>query len=314
MKAVKLEAPRVLTVESQPCPEISDEEILVRVRACGVCMSEVDLWEGRRSGATFPSYPGHEISGTVEKVGSAVQTLRKGDRVVVYTYGGFAEYCKVPGSEAILIPDGIPFDVAAMTEPVGSAIAAGWRSRVRIGDRVGVIGVGFMGALMIQVALLQGALEVVAIDIRPEALDAAREAGAGCVLDARDPSVNLSDLSLDVTIETAGVESTLNAAIEAVRIAGTVVVFGYHQGPGRTINMQMANWKGIDMVNAHERSRALKLAAMRTGIKMLAANKLRIAPFISHRYHLDDIQMAFEDASRKVPGYMKGVVVLGEPQ
>lgn len=310
MKVAKLEAPRTLTLDSRSCPEISDEEILVRIRACGVCMSEVDLWEGRRSGATFPSYPGHEIAGTVEQVGSAVEGLHEGDRVVVYTYGGFAEYCKVRGSEAILIPDGISFDIAAMTEPVGSAIAAGWRSRIRMGDRVGVIGVGFMGALMIQIALLQGALEVVAVDVRPEAFDAARAAGAGLVLDARDQSVDLSNLSLDVAIEVAGVEPTLNAAIESVRIGGTVVVVGYHQGPGRTVNMQMANWKGIDIINAHERSLSVKLAAMRTAINMMAANRLKVPPLVSHRYNLDDVQKAFEDASRKVPGYMKGVVII----
>lgn len=310
MKIAKLEAPHALTLESRRYPEISDDEILVRIRACGVCMSEVDLWEGKRSGASFPTYPGHEIAGTVEKVGSAVKGLHEGDRVVVYTYGGFAEYCKVPASQAILIPDGMSFDIAAMTEPVGSAVAAGWRSRIRVGDRVGVFGVGFMGTLMIQIALLQGALEVIAVDVRPEALQAARAAGAGCVIDARDSSVDFGNLSLDVAIEVAGVEPTLNAAIESVRIGGTVVVVGYHQGPGRNVNMQMANWKGIDIINAHERSFDVKLASMRTAVNLMAASRLKVSSFVSHRYSLDDVERAFEDASRKVPGYMKGVVVI----
>lgn len=95
-------------------------------------------------------------------------------------------------------------------------------------------------------------------------------------MNAKDKSLKLSDLSLDVVIETAGVEQALNMAIEAVKIGGTVLIFGYHQGPGRTINMQMANWKGIDMINTHERSRSLKIAAMKTAIQMLSADKFKM--------------------------------------
>jgi 2-desacetyl-2-hydroxyethyl bacteriochlorophyllide A dehydrogenase len=308
MRIYKLAKPRHFQLENQPEPEINDHEVLVKVCCCGVCMSEVDLWEGKRVGAVFPAFPGHEISGIVEKVGKAVDQVIVGDRVIVYNYGGFAEYCKTLGSEAIKIPEQISLEEAATAEPLGCAVAAGWRSRIKIGDRVGVVGAGYMGALMIQIALLQGALEVVSLDIRPEAFETAKRAGATGFLNPKDAAAGLKELALDVVIETAGVEAAINTAIEAIKIGGTVVIFGFHQGAGRTINMQLSNWKGIDLVNAHERSRELKLASMRTGIALLDKGKLKADPFISHRYRFEDVPIAFEDASQKPAGYCKGLV------
>ena len=122
MKLAALRAPRKFEVMDVPIPEIAPDEVLLRVAACGVCTSELDQWEGK-AGINYPHYPGHEVSGIVEKVGSNVQSFQPGDKVGAWvTSRGFAEYVAVKAEYCFPAGD-VPLDLA-LAEPLACAVNA----------------------------------------------------------------------------------------------------------------------------------------------------------------------------------------------
>ncbi|PRX71832.1 threonine dehydrogenase-like Zn-dependent dehydrogenase [Cohnella sp. SGD-V74] len=315
MKAAALTGFERIQVFEAEKPAPGPGEIRVRVAACGVCSSELGLWANPAFSTETPLYFGHEISGIVEETGAGVERWQTGDRVTVFAErGGYAEYVVVPESWAIRVADGIPLR-AALGEPIGCAMNAAARSGIGLGDTVVLIGAGFMGALVLQGARLRGAAKVIAVDAREESLALARRLGADeTILAGReDVAERVRELTggagADVAIECTGLQAGLDAATQVVRIRGKLVVVGYHQGGPRSIDMQIWNWKGLDVVNAHEREPEAYLSGIRAGMKLLEAGRLEIAPLLTHEYPLERIDEAFRDAKSKPPGFTKAVIV-----
>jgi threonine dehydrogenase-like Zn-dependent dehydrogenase len=329
MRQAVLQSPGRFEVVEAALPKPAPDELLVRVAACGVCASELDMFTGHTD-RTFPLLPGHEVSGIVEHVGTEVTRQRPGDRVGIWvTEAGFSEYVKV--NTAFALPAGdLPLDLA-LAEPMACAVNAVAIADVKLGDDVAIIGAGFMGALVLKLVLMRGPRRVFVADTRAEALERARAIGATDTIDVRtqsladvvragtDPvpqgtfgAVDARDeLGADVTFEVTGAQAPLIQAGDATRMAGTLVVVGYHQGGNREIPLGTWNWKALRVVNAHFREIATIMRGMRTGMRLLSSGRIRIDDLVTHRFGLDDVGPAFQTALDKPDGFVKSTVVIG---
>jgi threonine dehydrogenase-like Zn-dependent dehydrogenase len=292
MRTLVLSAPGQMTEREAPVPEPRRGEVLVRVQGCGVCGSSLPLWEGRPwfSYPAEPGAPGHEAWGV------AVET---GRRVAYLSYTGYAEYEAVPAAALVPLPaelHGSPFP----GEALGCAMNVFARACIRPGDTVGVVGAGFLGLLLVQLAVRAGA-QVRAFSRRATALEAARAFGA-------ETPGEPADESCDVAIEAAGVQETLDLASRLPRVRGRLVVAGFHQDGPRTIDLQGWNWRGLDVVNAHERDERVRLDGIRAAVEAVADGRLDPSPLYTHVLPLEGVGVAFELARTRPEGFVKALV------
>lgn len=314
MKAAAMVKAGSFSVYDIEIPTPKPNEVLVKMKACGLCSSELGMWRNKEFNVENPLFIGHEVSGVVEKIGEEVTQFTPGDRVTVFTEkGGYAEYVTVPEKAVVKIADHVPFELA-LGEPIACAMNGTKRSGVEIGDTVVMIGLGFMGALILQGVKLKGASKIIAIDPREESQEIAEKLGVDVFLNPNKENIvdkvfELTDgRGADVVIESTGYQEPLNLATKLVKIRGRIVIFGYHQGGPRTIDVQTWNWKGLDVVNAHERDHDVYIDGMRTGIKLLNNHQLQMEPLVTHFFTIDQINEAFETANAKPNGFIKAVI------
>jgi len=309
--AVLREAGR-FEIDEVAIPDVGPDEVLVKVAACGVCASELDTWKGIGNTA-YPLHLGHEVSGTVERLGDDVSDLEVGDPVGVWvTSHGFAEYVAVR-AEYCRPARGVRLDTA-LAEPLSCAANAVEKADVRLGHDVVLIGAGFMGHLVHQLADLRGPRQVIVADTRQDALDRATALGATRVVDVTQES--LADVvgeltggtGADVTFECTGTQAALVTAGEVTRMSGTIAMVGFHQGAAREIPLGYWNWMAFDLVNAHFRDVAIIMRGMTMGMRLLEAGRLSLEPLVTHRYAVEDIGTAFETLAAKPDGFVKATV------
>jgi L-iditol 2-dehydrogenase len=312
MRIAVLQEPRRFEIVEEPVPQIAPDEVLVKSAACGVCASELDTWEGRGS-SPFPLFPGHEVSGTVVRVGEEVTGLREGDPVAVWATGrGFAEYVAVKG-EYCRPAGGVPVE-EALAEPVACAANAVELADVRVGDDVVVIGAGFMGNLVQQLVQLRGARHVVVADTRADALVRAGKLGATRTVDVTRESLEAvvaevtEGVGADITFEVTGAQAALRVVGEVTRMSGKIAIVGYHQGGLREIPLAQWNWMAFQIVNAHFRDVGIIMRGMSVGMRLLRSGKLSLEGLVSHRFGLEDINEAFATAVEKPEGFVKATV------
>jgi 2-desacetyl-2-hydroxyethyl bacteriochlorophyllide A dehydrogenase len=304
VRVAVLNAPRRLELADAPVPEPAAGEVLLRVASCGVCASELDMWEGRAA-IEYPRFPGHEVSGTVERVGAGVHSLRPGDPVAAWvTERGFADYVSVR-AEYCFPAGGVPLDLA-LAEPLACAVNAVERAAPALGDRVVIVGAGFMGHLVQKLVQLKGPRELVVADTRSDALERAAAMGATRTVDVRSES--LAGLDADVAFEVTGVQAALLAAGDAVRMSGTLAIVGFHQGGLREIPLGAWNWMALNIVNAHFRDLATIMRGMGAGMRLLTSGALALDDLVTHRFTLEDVNDAFAVAVEKPPGFVKATV------
>ncbi|MDP9383144.1 MAG: zinc-binding dehydrogenase [Chloroflexota bacterium] len=312
MKIAILEAPGRFEVREAPVPEPGADEVLVRVAACGVCTSELDVWEGVAGTGGFPKHLGHEVSGTVERVGQDVTSFRLGEPVALWTGRGYAEHVTVKDRHCLPAGD-VPLELA-LAEPLACAVNSVELAAPSLGDDVLIIGAGFMGSLVQKLVLLRGPRHVVVADTRADALSRARAMGATRtvnVLEEDLPEVvrSLTDgAGVDVSFEVTGKQAPLLALGDCTRMSGKVVIVGYHQGGMREIPLGRWNWMAFQVVNAHFREEATIMRGMRTGMRLLTSGRLSLDGLVTHRFRLEDINEAFETAHRKPEGFVKSTV------
>jgi 2-desacetyl-2-hydroxyethyl bacteriochlorophyllide A dehydrogenase len=266
MKAIcMVEAGKPLELHSIPIPSIGEKDILVRVRAAGICHSDVHYRGGRSTMGRLPITLGHEIAGEIEWTGSQVTTLVAGDRVALHyniscgdcyycstgneqfcttvrmlghhVDGGYAEYVAVPARNAIPLPEEISFEAGAtLMCASATALHALRKSRVKAGETVAVFGVGGLGLSAIQLAKAMGAVEVYAVDIQPEKLELAAEYHAVPVDASRcDALEEIRRLTrgqgVDVALEMIGLQKTMKQAVESLGVMGRAVIVGLSRDP-----------------------------------------------------------------------------------
>ena len=313
MRIAVMSEPGSFEVVEEAVPAIAPDEVLVRVAACGVCASELDMFTGLEGHATYPWYPGHEVSGVVEDAGSEVAGLTPGTPVAVWvTARGYAEYVAVK-SEYCFPAGNVPLDVA-LGEPLACAVNAVNMAQVSLGDDVVIIGAGFMGHLVHKLIELQGPRQVVVADTRPDALKRAESFGATRVVDVTQESLVeavaevTEGVGADVTLEVTGVQAPLDVVGDVTRMSGTVAIVGYHQGGPRSIPLAQWNWKAFRIANAHFREVGLILSGMRAGMRLLTSGRLSLEGLVTHAFPLRDIDGAFHAALERPEGFVKATV------
>jgi len=318
MRQAVLSGGQRFTIEDAGTPAPGPNDVLVKVQACGVCASELHAWEG---GEGAPRMLGHEVAGEVVAVGTAASGLVVGDRVTGLFQRGFADYAMAPADRVARLPDGIGA-VHAFGEPLACVISAARRTRVDLGDRVIVVGLGFMGLLMLQLVRSMGAAHIIGVDVRGDALAAARRLGADEAVtpEALDRGLlasfaiegSLARGGVDVVVEATGTQAGLTLAGELVRQHGILSILGYHQGAPRSVDMRLWNFKAFDVVNAHERRTDYRMDCMRRGLALAAGGRLDLASLVTHTFALDDVGRAFQALATKPPGFIKSVVVANQ--
>jgi threonine dehydrogenase-like Zn-dependent dehydrogenase len=273
------------------------------------------VWEGRPwfEYPLEPGAPGHEGWGRVDAHGPGVYEWEVGDRVACLTHHAFAECDVAPAGELVRVPGslaGRPFP----GEPLACTMNIFRRSGVRRGQSVAVVGIGFLGAMLVQLSRSAGA-EVVAISRRPFALDVARRCGASQTIPFGEATETIAAAfeatdaeGFDCVIEAVGTQAALDVAAELVRVRGRLVIAGYHQDGSRQVNMQSWNWRGIDVINAHERDPQIYRDGMAAAVDAMAAGRLDPAPLLTHEFPLDDIAAALEAARTRPDGFLKALI------
>ena len=313
MRAAVVSAPGKINIVRTEIPEPAPNQLLVHVEGCGVCASNIPPWQGK-PWFTYPmppGAPGHEGWGTIEDVGSAVRDFRQGDRVAFLSNNAYADYDVCDSSSVVKIPEALG-ESPTPGEPLGCAMNIFHRSRIGKDDRVGIVGIGFLGALLTQLANATGA-HVIALSRRRFALEIAKDMGAAEVVALGDDAVDVvkrltSESLCDVVIECTGKQRPLDVAGEITRERGRLIVAGYHQDGPRRINMQLWNWRGLDVINAHERDPRVYVDGMRQAIRAIGAGLLRPSPLYTHSFPLEGLGDALNMMWHRPDGFMKALI------
>jgi threonine dehydrogenase-like Zn-dependent dehydrogenase len=221
-------------------------------------------------------------------------------------WNGLAELGVARADNLVVVPAHLSADSPVLGEPLACAMNVIRRAAFRPGDRLAIVGFGYLAALIVQ--LLPADLGGwVALARREDSRALAVRLGAEAAYDFSSVPPELWD-SFDVTLEAAGVQQTLDYATWLTAYGGRLVIAGYHADGPRTINMQSWNWKGIDAINAHERQPEVYLRALREAFNLSAARTVELAELHTHSWSLDDAAEAFRIAEARPQGFIKAVV------
>ncbi len=314
-------------IEEMPIPEINDDELLVKVKACGICGSDVMEWYRLKKA---PRVLGHEMAGDVVKVGKNVKKFKVGDRVFVSHHvpcticnfclkdqhtlcktlhstnfypGGFAEYLRVPKINVDLgvfkLPKEITYEEGAFIEPVACAVRGFRIAEMKPGQSVLVLGSGVAGIINIKLAKAMGASKIFATDINDYRLKAAKKIGADITINAKE---NVSEIVkkynngklADLVILCTGVPSAARQALESVETGGTILFFAPTE-PGVKIPFPLFDlWnKQVKMVSTYAGS----LKDLKEAIDLIKTKKVKVTDMITHRFPLEKAAEGFRLAA-----------------
>ncbi|WP_246465302.1 zinc-binding dehydrogenase [Atribacter laminatus] len=307
MKEVKLFGIKDLRIVESPIPIIEPDEILVRVRACGICPTEIRKFTTPNyKPIPFPVNPGHEWTGDIVEVGSKVEDFKVGSRIVAEGEGGYAEFAKITASNLKYtqqLPDNVSYEEGTFVEPLADCLhAVRERAKVIAGDKVVVVGAGPMGLSIIAVAARSGG-NVMAIEPVKIRRNFAHEFGAEVVIDPNSDSIENSVLAwtngrrADVCLATVGIPHVIESCIKLVGERGRVVLFG-GGGAGQTINID-PNWihyKEISVIGSEwigvggkEEKDLYRIAT-----EWISEGKISVNQLISHRFPMNEIHNAYK--------------------
>jgi threonine dehydrogenase-like Zn-dependent dehydrogenase len=315
MRAAVLAGPGQMRVEEVSRPEPGPGQVRVKLEGCGVCASNLTPWEGP-DWMQFPGEPGglgHEGWGVINAVGQGVNGLQVGDRVAALSYKSYAEYDIAEAEAVVPLPTslaGLPFP----GEPLGCAFNIFRRADIQAGQDVAIIGIGFLGAILTRLASDAGA-RVIAISRRPFSLDVARRFGAAETIPMEDHN-GIIERVKELTggrfcqrvIEAVGKQWPLDLAAELTAERGKLIVAGYHQDGPRQVNMWLWNWRGLDVINAHERDPKVYIEGIREAVDAVASGRLDPSELYTHRYRLDQLDQALNDTRDRPDGFLKALV------
>ena len=341
MKALLLKEYMKLEMAEMPLPEIGPDDVLVRVRACGICGSDVHGMDGKTGRRIPPIVMGHEASGEVAGAGANVRGFREGDRVTfdstIYCgrcsycnrglwnlcdnrevmgvspgeyrrHGAFAEYVSVPARIVYRLPDGFPFEHAALIEAVSVAVHAVRISQVQLGDAAVVVGSGMIGLLAIQALKGAGCAPVIAIDLDDAKLKLARELGATHGFNAAAGNVSEAVAGLtggrgaDIAVECVGATESIRTAIGSVRKGGAVTLVG-NLAPSIELPLQAVVTRQIRLQGSCASSGEYPLC-----IDLMSSGAIRVEPLISAVAPLADGPAWFDRLYRHEPNLMKVIL------
>jgi threonine dehydrogenase-like Zn-dependent dehydrogenase len=315
MRAAVVVGPGEIRLDDAILPTPGAGQVRVRLEGCGVCASNLTPWAGPEW-MSFPTEPGalgHEGWGVIDAVGEGVEGLAVGDRVAALGHKSYAEWDIADQQAVVKLPealDGQPFP----GEPLGCAMNIFRRADIQPGQTVAIVGIGFLGAILTRLATEAGA-RVIAISRRPFSLDVAREFGAAELVPMDDHwkiIERVRELTggvfCDRVIEAVGKQWPLDLAAELTRERGKLIIAGYHQDGPRQINMQLWNWRGLDVINAHERDPEAYAQGIRDAVEAVASGRLDPAPLYTHTFPLERLDEALNATRDRPDGFLKALV------
>lgn len=318
MKALNFADYNRLELIDMPIPDLQyPDDVLVRVRAAGVCGSDLHGYTGKTGRRKPPLVMGHEASGEVTAVGEAVEHVKPGDRVgiqpLVYRPdpvtgrvvrqmigmnlpGAYAEYVVIPADNVYPIPDTLAYESASLTEPLAVGVRAVGTTHVRPYDSALVIGAGTIGLLTMQVLLLAGVHSVTISDVSDVRLNLAREMGAGNTINPGNQEFDalVSEITsgngFDVVYEAVGISATVGQSISAIRDGGTVVWIGNNQRMVE-VNMQAIVTRELHVAGTY----GMNKNDFQRALQMLSDNRIAIDRLISRRATLEEGPHLFDE-------------------
>ena len=341
MKALVLSAYKQLDMLDLPTPQPAEDELLIRIKACGICGSDVHGYDGSTGRRLPPIAMGHEAAGVVEAVGSGVSNFRPGDRVTFDStvscgkcfyclrgqinlcdnrevigvstptfkrMGAFAEFITVPARIAYPLPENMPFAHAALIEAVSVAVHAVSLTPIALDDTVVVVGAGMIGLLTLQAARLAGAGKVIVFDLDETRLELARSLGATHAFNSRSSDVISRVLSLnagrgaDVAIECVGNSIAVKLALDSVRKGGALTLIG-NVAPAIEFGLQSAVTRQIRVQGSCASSGEYPAC-----ISLMSRGAIRVEPLVSAVAPLEDGASWFQRLYAREPGLLKVVL------
>jgi threonine dehydrogenase-like Zn-dependent dehydrogenase len=318
MRAAVIAGPGQLRIDAVARPQPGPGQVLLRLEGSGVCASNLTPWAGP-DWMSFPTEPGalgHEGWGVVDALGDGVEALAVGDRVAALSYKAYAEYDLAEADAVVRLPDALaeqPFP----GEPLGCAVNIFRRSEIAAGQSVAIVGIGFLGAILTRLASAAGA-RVIAISRRPFSLEVARAMGAAETIAMHDHDAIIGQVKeltggvwCDRVIEAVGKQWPLDLAAELTRERGRLIVAGYHQDGPRQVDMQLWNWRGLDVINAHERDPKVYMQGIREAVAAVASGRLDPRPLYTHSFPLHRLDEALNATRDRPDGFLKALVTAG---
>jgi threonine dehydrogenase-like Zn-dependent dehydrogenase len=337
MRAAVWHGGRDIRIEDVPRPTIGPDDALIKVKAVGICGSELHAYEGLSKRRVPPLVMGHEFAGVVEEIGERSNGIRIGDRVVaepavpcgvceqcssgrtnvcrlrrhvgLHFPGAFADYVKMPSRSCHLIPESVSFEAATLAEPLSVGTHSVRLASIGGRDVVLILGAGVIG-LSCLIAAREKAKTVLASDLFDSRLGFAKSFGADAVIDASrvDPVIEAHRLSsetgVNVAIEAVGLEKTVNQAISSVKEAGRVILVGLLDETARVGILQITV-KEIQVSGSYGRTSK----DFNEALTLLERNLSKISRLVTHTFSLDSVSQAFETASREKRRAIKVVLV-----
>ncbi len=341
MKAMLLTEYQKLEIVDLPKPEISANDLLVQVKACGICGSDIHGWDGSTGRRKPPLVMGHEAAGIVTAVGANVKGFAEGDRVTFDSTvscghcfycqrgsinlcenrqvlgvscdefrrnGAFAEYVVVPSRIAYQLPASLPFEHAALIEAVSIAVHAANRTPVSLGDTAVVVGSGMIGLLVVQTIRLSGCSRVIAVDLEDSKLELAKAFGADVGLNPKQCDVVQEVMKLtggrgaDVAIEVVGASATVNTAIDCTRRGGSICLVG-NLSPKVEMPLQKLVTRELSVYGSCASNGEIPQC-----IDLLSRKAIQVQPLITALAKLDEGPNWFKRLYEGEPGAMKVVL------
>ncbi|TWT57761.1 Sorbitol dehydrogenase [Thalassoglobus neptunius] len=341
MKAMLLTEYKHLEVTEMPEPEIGDRDVLVEVRACGICGSDIHGYDGSSGRRIPPLIMGHEAAGVITRLGPEVEGFKVGDRVTFDStvscgqcqfcragsinlcdnrtvlgvscgeyrrHGAFAQYVAVPQNILYKIPENLPFEHAAMIEAVSIAVHAANRTPITLGDTALVVGSGMIGLLVIQAIRLKGCAKIVAVDLDDNRLKLAKELGADVTINAKDGNVieqvqNLTHgKGADVAIEVVGAAPTIDTAIQATRKGGSITLVG-NLAPKVEVPLQAIVTRELSIYGSCASNGEYPAC-----IDLLERGDIKVEPLITAKASLEEGPGYFDRLYQGEPGAMKVII------
>jgi len=341
MKALVLSAYKQLQLEDIPVPQPGDDELLIRIKACGICGSDVHGFDGSTGRRIPPIVMGHEASGLVEAVGSKVTDFKAGDRVTfdstVYCgdcfyckrgqvnlcdnrevigvstpwfrrMGAFAEYVAVPARIAYALPEDMPFAHAALIEAASVAVHGASLTPIEPGDTAIVVGAGMIGLLTLQAVRQAGAGRVFVVDLDDSRLAMARDLGADETFNSKKQDVvaeiqkRTEGRGADVALECVGISDAISLAVESVRKGGAVTLIG-NVAPKIELALQSVVSRQIRLQGS-----CASCGEYPEVIAMMAGGGIRVEPLVSAVAPLTEGASWFQRLYDREPGLLKVVL------
>ncbi len=296
--------------------QLSDDEVLVKTHAAGICGQDKNLYNGiippsgglnteMKSAFAYPYFYGHEAGGTVVEAGKNVRGYKPGDKVMAFawveTYG---DHFKAREEELEPVPEGLDMDLASLGEPIACAVFSGLCSRVQLGDSVAVIGMGFAGQIIAQVARKKGAHQVIGVDVVDGKLELARSLGLDHGINSAktDPLAAILELTggrgADVVGEVAGTGEAVQLCNDAVKHNGVLVFYSWIT---QNINLNISRWhnNSLEIVNTGLVHHGIlqRHIWVPQALRPILQKQIEIMPLVTHTYSLEQIDKAMETAN-----------------